>query len=227
MLYRMATSCISVSMYKQLFAILFIMISTGFWANAQNPVLPDSIHSYQSPLDMELFLAGNFGELRNNHFHAGLDFKTQGTVDHPVRSFADGYVCRVGINALGYGIVVYVRHPQMGLTSVYGHLNGFSDYIYKKVRARQTELEENNIQLTFGPEELPVKQGDIIAKSGAWYSYGDIRLGQGKEKVKDFLKENPDVAKEIEDKIRAMTIAKVELNAEEAGNAEPVFKEEF
>jgi len=159
-------------MYKQLFAILFIMISTGFWANAQNPVLPDSIHSYQSPLDMELFLAGNFGELRNNHFHAGLDFKTQGTVDHPVRSFADGYVCRVGINALGYGIVVYVRHPQMGLTSVYGHLNGFSDYIYKKVRARQTELEENNIQLTFGPEELPVKQGDIIAKSGNTGSSG-------------------------------------------------------
>ncbi|MCQ2358687.1 MAG: recombinase RecA [Phascolarctobacterium sp.] len=68
---------------------------------------------------------------------------------------------------------------------------------------------------------------DIIAKSGAWYSYGDVRLGQGKEKVKDFLKENPAIAQEIEDKIRAMTIAKVELTAEEAGNAEPVFKEEF
>lgn len=67
---------------------------------------------------------------------------------------------------------------------------------------------------------------DIIAKSGAWYSYGDMRLGQGKEKVKDFLKENPDIAQEIEGKIRAMTIAKVELT-EEAGNAEPVFKEEF
>lgn len=67
---------------------------------------------------------------------------------------------------------------------------------------------------------------DIIAKSGAWYSYGDIRLGQGKEKVKDFLKENPDIAQEIEGKIRAMTIAKVELT-EDAGNAEPVFQEEF
>lgn len=68
---------------------------------------------------------------------------------------------------------------------------------------------------------------EIIAKSGAWYSYGDIRLGQGKEKVKDFLRENPDVAKEIEGKIRAMTIAKVEYNAEDAGNAEQVFKEEI
>ncbi|MDO4178678.1 MAG: recombinase RecA [Phascolarctobacterium sp.] len=67
---------------------------------------------------------------------------------------------------------------------------------------------------------------EIIAKSGAWYSYKDVRLGQGKEKVKDFLKENPDVAQEIESKIRALTIAKVEQNVEETGNAEPVFNEE-
>ena len=63
-------------MKKVLASIVFIMISTGFWALAQNPVLPDSIHEYQAPIDMDLFLAGNFGELRNNHFHAGLDFKT-------------------------------------------------------------------------------------------------------------------------------------------------------
>lgn len=148
------------------------MISTGFWAKAQNPVLPDSLHPYQAPLDMDLFLAGNFGELRNNHFHAGLDFKTQSTQNHPVYCFADGYVCRVGINAYGYGLVVYVRHPQMGLTSVYGHLNGFSDYIYNKVRARQIELEENNIEAVFKPGELPVKKGDVIALSGNTGSSG-------------------------------------------------------
>jgi recombination protein RecA len=43
---------------------------------------------------------------------------------------------------------------------------------------------------------------DIITKSGAWYSYGEHRLGQGRENVKDFLKENPDIAMEIEKKIR-------------------------
>ncbi|NLY44229.1 MAG: recombinase RecA [Clostridiaceae bacterium] len=43
---------------------------------------------------------------------------------------------------------------------------------------------------------------DIISKSGSWYSYGDIRLGQGRENAKNFLKENPDIAIEIEKKIR-------------------------
>lgn len=139
---------------------------------AQGPVLPDSTQEYCPPLNMELFLAGNFAELRNNHFHAGLDFKTQGVVDHPVYSFADGYVCRVGINARGYGLCLYVRHPQLGLTSVYAHLNDFSEYIYNKVREKQTKLEENNIQVSFEPDELPIKRGDVIAKSGNTGSSG-------------------------------------------------------
>ena len=199
-------------MCKHLFAIIVIMISTGFWAMAQGPVLPDSVHEYRSPLDMELLLAGNFGELRNNHFHAGLDFKTQGSVDHPVYSFADGYVCRVGINALGYGLVVYVRHPQMGLTSVYGHLNGFSDYIYNKVRARQVELEENNIQLTFGPDELPVKMGDVIARSGNTGSSGGphvhFELRDCNDADDEFFNPMPFFRRDISDKKppRASTI---------------------
>lgn len=159
-------------MKKVLASIVFIMISTGFWALAQNPVLPDSVHEYQAPIDMDLFLAGNFGELRNNHFHAGLDFKTQGSVNHPVYCFADGYVCRIGINPIGYGLVVYVRHPQMGLTSVYGHLNSFCDRINEKMRAQQIKREENNIQLVFSANEIPVKRGEVIALSGNTGSSG-------------------------------------------------------
>ena len=71
---------------------------------------------------------------------------------------------------------------------------------------------------------------DIINKSGAWYSYGDIRLGQGKEKVKDFLRENPDVAKEIEAKIRAKTMGQTDAMADAAqvaGDVEPIFQEEL
>lgn len=69
---------------------------------------------------------------------------------------------------------------------------------------------------------------DIINKSGAWYSYGDTRLGQGKEKVKDFLRENPELAQEIEAKIRALTVVKTEVKddgAQEAADVEPIFKE--
>lgn len=43
---------------------------------------------------------------------------------------------------------------------------------------------------------------DIINKSGSWYSYGENRLGQGRENAKDFLKENPNIAQEIENKVK-------------------------
>ena len=66
---------------------------------------------------------------------------------------------------------------------------------------------------------------DIINKSGAWYSYGEVRLGQGKEKVKDFLKENPEMAAEIEAKIREHTIAKLVSAESGVSDAEPVVQE--
>lgn len=43
---------------------------------------------------------------------------------------------------------------------------------------------------------------DIILKSGAWYSYGDVRLGQGRENARQYLKDNPEVTKEVEAKVR-------------------------
>ncbi len=62
---------------------------------------------------------------------------------------------------------------------------------------------------------------DIIDKSGAWYSYGDHRLGQGRENGKQFLKENPEIALEIENKIREhhnLPLA-TEINKVESQNA--------
>ncbi|WP_413873595.1 recombinase RecA [Albidovulum sp.] len=50
--------------------------------------------------------------------------------------------------------------------------------------------------------DLGVKAG-VVEKSGAWYSYGDERIGQGRENAKQFLKDNPAIAHEVEDKIRA------------------------
>ena len=50
--------------------------------------------------------------------------------------------------------------------------------------------------------DLGVKAG-VVEKSGSWFSYGDERIGQGRENAKGFLKENADIAWEIEDKIRA------------------------
>lgn len=137
------------------------------------PPVVDTSRRYQLPMtDVARALSGSYGELRPNHFHGGLDFKSDQTIGHPVHSFADGYVRRVGINAYGYGLVLYVEHPALGLTSVYGHLSTFSDEVWKVVRERQVRDEANNLDATFGPDEIPVKEGQIIAQSGNTGSSG-------------------------------------------------------
>lgn len=139
---------------------------------SDQPPVVDSAMRYQLPVDTRIALSGNYGELRPNHFHGGLDFKTDQSTGHPVYSFADGFVRRVAINAYGYGLVLYVEHPAMGLTSVYGHLEGFNDRIWQKVRERQVSEQLNNADLHFGPDDLPVTRGEVIAKSGNTGSSG-------------------------------------------------------
>ncbi len=54
----------------------------------------------------------------------------------------------------------------------------------------------------------------IVSKTGAWYSYGETRLGQGRENVRDFLRQNPAVAREIEDKVReALSLGTIKATA--------------
>lgn len=120
---------------------------------------------FQSPLAIPLDVSGSFGELRSNHFHSGLDFRTNGVEGLPVYASGDGYVSRIKISAFGYGKAIYITHPN-GYTSVYGHLqqaNGaIQDYI-KKVQYKEQSFE---IETYLYPSELPVKKGAIIAFSG-------------------------------------------------------------
>ena len=85
-----------------------------------------------SPFDFPLLLSGNFGELRANHFHGGVDFKTQGVVGKPIRCIADGYISRVTVTPGGYGQAVYITHDN-GYTSVHGHVLRFDPAIAKVV----------------------------------------------------------------------------------------------
>ena len=57
---------------------------------------------------------------------------------------------------------------------------------------------------------------DIVQKSGSWFSYGDTRIGQGKEKAREFLKQNTEIADEIDTKIRAAVFGKPEVEKEPA-----------
>ena len=132
----------------------------------------DKEQRYQLPVDTRIAIAGSYGELRPDHFHAGLDFKTDQTIGHPVYSFADGFVRRAVIGAYGYGLCLYVEHPSMGLTSVYGHLDTFGQKVWEVMRKRQVAEELNNADVTFGPDELPVTRGEVIALSGNTGSSG-------------------------------------------------------
>jgi recombination protein RecA len=69
--------------------------------------------------------------------------------------------------------------------------------------------------------DLGVQHG-IVDKAGSWYSYGDDRIGQGKENVREFLRQNPEVAEEIEGKIRAQLLPKAERAAEAKDTGEAV-----
>ena len=126
----------------------------------------------QLPLALKPQLAGNYGELRPNHFHAGLDFKTEQTIGHPVFAFEDGYVWRAVIYAYGYGYALYVKHPATGQMTVYGHLSAFRSDIARAVRDYQAAHEANNPDVYFEPTDFPVKRGDEIAKSGNTGSSG-------------------------------------------------------
>lgn len=140
---------------------LVILWGIGLFARAQDA---DSV-IYRSPVDFPMLLSANFGELRPNHFHGGLDIKTQGVTGKVVRAVADGYISRVAVFHGGYGQAVYVTHPD-GHTSVYGHVEAFSPSLQERVREYQYKYETFTCDLSFEPEEFPVKAGDMIALSG-------------------------------------------------------------
>jgi murein DD-endopeptidase MepM/ murein hydrolase activator NlpD len=117
------------------------------------------------PLDIPLSLSGTFGELRSNHFHSGIDFRTQQKEGLNVIAVADGYVSRIKISTFGYGKAIYITHPN-GYTSVYGHLLKTSSKIDSYLKKQHYALENFEIDIFPKPEDLVVKQGEIIALSG-------------------------------------------------------------
>lgn len=132
--------------------------------------------TYIYPVTVPPALSGGFGELRNNHFHSGIDFKTQQAVNKPIVSIEDGYVSRISVAPGGYGLALYVTHPSTGHTSVYAHLNSFSKEIADWVKKRQYEQEKFNVNLFPGEGTLKVKRGEQIALSGNTGSSGGPHL---------------------------------------------------
>jgi hypothetical protein len=127
--------------------------------------IPKDRYIFISPVKIPQLLSANFGELRIDHFHSGLDIKTQGVTGKEVVASADGYIYRISITPGGFGNALYIRHLS-GYSTVYGHLDRFTTKIEDYVKAQQ--YSKKNFQLTLfpGKEEFPVKQGELIAYSG-------------------------------------------------------------
>ncbi|MGK0127875.1 MAG: murein DD-endopeptidase MepM/ murein hydrolase activator NlpD, partial [Candidatus Azotimanducaceae bacterium] len=121
---------------------------------------------FQNPMDIPMYLSGTFGELRSNHFHSGLDIKTQRKEGFKVFAVAEGYVSRIKIQHYGYGKALYITHSN-GYTTVYAHLKKYSAKIETYIKKHQYEKESFEIQLYPGPTELKLEKGEVIAYSGS------------------------------------------------------------
>ena len=132
----------------------------------------EAVPEFGVPFDFPLLLSGNFGELRSNHFHGGLDFKTQGVTGKPLMAIADGYIAKVTVTPGGYGNALYIVHDN-GYTSVHGHLDRFLPEIAQLVHEKQYQEQSFVVTLEFGPEEYRVKRGEVVAYAGnTGYSFG-------------------------------------------------------
>ena len=140
--------------------ILFILFSSNLFG--QN-IKHDS--TYHSPLGIPLKIIGNYGDLRPNHFHMGLDISTNGVEKIPIHSISDGFVSRIKISPSGYGLVLYIDHPN-GITSVYAHCSEFAPEILNVFLPLQEKLQLNDINIILKPTDIPVSKGQQIALSG-------------------------------------------------------------
>lgn len=120
---------------------------------------------YRYPLDLEPLYSAGFAEMRPNHFHSGVDLKTEGVEGHPLYAIADGEVVRIGVQPGGYGRVLYIQHPD-GNTSVYAHMQRFAEPIERFVQAERYRLRRNLGDFYPAAGQLRVKRGEQIGKAG-------------------------------------------------------------
>lgn len=147
---------------------------------------------FRDPLDIPIRLAGNFGELRPNHYHMGFDIKTNARENLPVHAAADGYIGRIKIEPYGFGRAIYIIHPN-GFTTVYAHLNAFNPTLEKWVKDQQYQRQSWKVFLELSPDLFPVKKGDLLAYSGstggsqAPHLHFEIRRTNGDVNLNPFL----------------------------------------
>jgi hypothetical protein len=147
---------------KKIAPLLLLIVHCLTFAQEKYPT-----NYFKKPLDIPIILAGTFGEIRSNHFHAGIDIKTKQKEGLNILAAADGYISRIKVSIWGYGKVIYINHPN-GFTTVYAHLSKFGEGIEEYVKKIQYEKENYETGNIFPKaNEIPIKKGQLIAFSGS------------------------------------------------------------
>jgi len=156
-------------------AIFSFLLSVGYISASWGQQIQKGY--FQSPVKpgARNYLAGNFSELRPNHFHTGLDYKFGGVEGEPIYAVADGWVHKIKISSFGYGNVIYLKHPS-GHITLYGHLRNFNPALHAWMKKKMYEAKLNELEINLKEGELPVKKGELIANGGNTGSSGGPHL---------------------------------------------------
>ncbi len=146
-------------MKKNIFTtiLIILIIKIGFSQNYQKCY-------FRPPVDFPIYLSGNFGELRPNHFHSGIDISIY-KIGRRICASASGYVSRIKVSPRGYGNALYITHPN-GLMTVYAHLHTFSKELNDYIEKTQYNLKRFDIDIYLKPSEFPIKRGETIGLGG-------------------------------------------------------------
>ena len=116
-------------------------------------------------MDLPINLSGTFGELRTNHFHSGIDIKTNRVEGLNIYSYEKGYISRIQVSTYGYGKAIYITHPD-GKITVYAHLSKFSEKIQNYVKDIQYKRKKFAIKVYPKESEILIEKNEIIGYSG-------------------------------------------------------------
>ena len=201
-----------------IFCLFFLVFFTSY---SQTP--NSSFFDY--PVKIPILLSANFGELRANHFHSGIDIKTQGKTGVPIYSAAEGSITRIFVSPSGFGLALYIDHPN-GTTTVYGHLDKFRDDIQQYIRDIQYKRESFSVDITVPKETFKVIKGEFIAYGGNSGSSGGPHLHFEVRNTKSQVPVNPlryyySINDNIPPAIQSIMIYPVSGNSHVSGESQP------
>jgi murein DD-endopeptidase MepM/ murein hydrolase activator NlpD len=130
---------------------------------AQTPSYPQ--YYYRNPLGIPMEIQANMGEIRPDHWHMGLDIRTNAKENLPIYAAADGYIASIGVRPRSFGRFIIINHPN-GLSTLYAHLNDFFPALEQFVTEQQYLKESWAIELKFTKDQFPVSKSQFIAFSG-------------------------------------------------------------